>query len=84
MGKKIVFGAIGLVVIVVAVAVALVVTRLDRMVGDAVETYGRAATGTDVNIGSVDIAFRAMRRSSPSCSWTARISTRSNGGTRRT
>jgi len=60
-GNRPVFGAIGLVVIVVAVAVALVVTQLDRMVGDAVETYGRAATGTDVNVGSVDIALTEGR-----------------------
>jgi hypothetical protein len=61
MGKKIVLGAIGLVVIVVAVAVGLVVTQLDRMVGDAVATYGRAAAGTAVSVGSVDIALTEGR-----------------------
>jgi uncharacterized protein involved in outer membrane biogenesis len=61
MSKKIVFGAAAAVLVVVVAAVALVVTQIDRMVGDAVKTYGSAATGTDVSLSGVDIALTEGR-----------------------
>jgi hypothetical protein len=59
--KKIVLGAIGLLVIVVAVAVFFAVDELDSVVADAVKTYGRAVTGTDVDAGGVEIALTEGR-----------------------
>jgi hypothetical protein len=59
--KKIFLAAIAAVVIVVAVAVVLVTSQLDRMVADAVEAYGRAATGTSVSVGGVDVALTDAR-----------------------
>lgn len=61
MSKKVILGAVGLVLVVAAVGVLVVVTQLDRMIGDAVESYGSATTGTDVSLGSVDIALSEGR-----------------------
>jgi len=41
------------VVVAAVLAALLVFTQLDRMVASAVETYGSAATGTDVSLGGV-------------------------------
>ncbi len=56
MGKKIVVVAVGVVVVVIVAAVLLVGSHLDRYVDQAIEDYGRATTGTDVSLGSVDLA----------------------------
>jgi hypothetical protein len=61
MRKQVILGAIGTVVVAAGIAVFLVVTRLDRMVASAVETYGSAATGTDVRVAGVAIALTAGR-----------------------
>ena len=61
MRKTIVLGATGIVVVAAAAVVYLAVNRLDGVVADAVETYGRAATGTDVDVGGVDIALTEGR-----------------------
>ena len=59
MVKKIIWGSIALIVLVVGIAVTLVVTQADRFVADAVETYGSAATKTDVRVSGVDLALTA-------------------------
>jgi hypothetical protein len=60
MGKKI---AVVIAVVVAAAAgvAVFVVTQLDRMVADAVETYGQAATGTDVTVGGVNVSLTDSR-----------------------
>jgi uncharacterized protein involved in outer membrane biogenesis len=58
---KIAFGIVGVVLAVAVVAVVLVVTQVDRFVGNAVESYGRATTGTNVDVGGVDIALTQGR-----------------------
>jgi hypothetical protein len=57
MRKTIVLGSAGIVAVAAAAAVFLAVNKLDGVVGDAVATYGRAATDTDVDVGGVDIAL---------------------------
>src|SRR5262245_34620002 len=57
MGKRNVLGAVGLLVVVAAVVVFFAVNELDRVVADAVKTYGGAVTGTDVDVGGVEIAL---------------------------
>ena len=59
--KRLVLATIGIVVVAAAIAVFLAVNQLDGVVADAVETYGRAATGTDVDVGSVDVALTEGR-----------------------
>jgi hypothetical protein len=63
MGKKIVFGALVVIVIAVAAAILFVRTQLDGRVAAFIESYGRAATGTDVDVGSVDLAVTDGRGS---------------------
>lgn len=55
--KKVILGAVVLIVLVVGVAVTLVVSQADRLVADAVQTYGSAATKTDVSVSGVDLAL---------------------------
>jgi hypothetical protein len=55
--KKIIWGTIGGLVAVVAIAVALLGTQVDRVVADALETYGSAATHTAVDAAGVAIAL---------------------------
>lgn len=43
------------------VAILLLVSRVDRMVIAAVETYGSAATGTEVRLRGADVSLRATR-----------------------
>jgi hypothetical protein len=59
MGKKVIFAATAVIVVAAAVAVTFFLNRLDGAVGDYIERYGRAATGTDVSVGGVDIALTA-------------------------
>ena len=63
MTRRIVFALIGVVVVAAAVTVGLVVTRVDRLVADAVETYGGAATGTAVSVGAVEVELAKGRAS---------------------
>jgi hypothetical protein len=56
MGKKI--GIALAVVVICAIGAAIYVsTQLDTVIADAIESYGRATTGTDVSVGGVDIAL---------------------------
>jgi uncharacterized protein involved in outer membrane biogenesis len=57
MAKKFVLGFVGAALVIAVVAVVVVVNRIDRYVAEAVEDYGSASTGTDVSVGSVDIAL---------------------------
>lgn len=61
MSKRILIGAAGAIVVAAAVAAALFLSRLDRLVANAVETHGAVATGTEVSVGSVDVELRAGR-----------------------
>ncbi|MBA3563959.1 MAG: AsmA family protein [Gammaproteobacteria bacterium] len=56
---KITLGAIGALVLLVAVIAWLVLDNLDRLVTDAIESNGSAATGTSVNVDGLHIALRA-------------------------
>jgi hypothetical protein len=59
--KRLVLATIGIFVVAAAIGVFMAVNRLDGVVADAVETYGRAATGTDVHVGSVNVALAEGR-----------------------
>ncbi len=60
MGKKI--GIALAVVVICAIGAAIYVsTQLDAFVAAAIETHGRAMTGTDVSVGGVDIALTESR-----------------------
>jgi hypothetical protein len=58
MAKKVIFGLLAVVAIVIVAAIVFTRTQLDGIVASAVESYGSTATGTDVNVGSVDISVR--------------------------
>ncbi len=58
MKKKIAFGALGLVVLLGAMAIFLG-SNLDRIVKAAIETYGSQATGADVSVAKVEISPRS-------------------------
>jgi uncharacterized protein involved in outer membrane biogenesis len=60
MGKVIVIG-VAAVVVAAVLAVVLVSGRVDGYVARAIEEYGSAATGTNVNVGGVDIAVAQGR-----------------------
>src|SRR5882672_2550106 len=60
MGKKL-FAIAGVAVALILVAALYVTTHLGGYVGDAIEAYGRATTGTDVTVRSVDIAVTEGR-----------------------
>jgi hypothetical protein len=61
MGKRILFGLIALVVIAAAGVAWLVLTKGNEFVANAIETYGGAATGTSVRVGSVELALTQGR-----------------------
>jgi hypothetical protein len=53
--------ALAVVVICAIGAVVYVTTQVDTFVADAIKTYGRATTGTDVGVGGVQIALTEGR-----------------------
>ena len=55
--RKVIWGSLIALFVIVGVAVVLVITQADRVVADAVETYGSAAVGTDVGVSGVDLAL---------------------------
>lgn len=61
MGKKIILGSVTAVLLIGAVAVFLVVTRLDRFIQNQVEAYGSAATGTVVRLRGADVSLTESR-----------------------
>jgi hypothetical protein len=61
MGKRILVGLIAVVVLAAAGVTWLVMTRGDEFVASAIETYGSAATGTSVRVGSVALALTQGR-----------------------
>lgn len=56
-GKSLIWVVVGIAVIV-AIAVTILITNLDRIVKNGIETYGSAATGVPVSVGSVDVSIR--------------------------
>jgi len=61
MGKKILLGIVAVVVLAAAAAAWLVMTKGDQFVANAIETYGRAATGTNVAVRGVELALTQGR-----------------------
>jgi hypothetical protein len=61
MAKRILVGLIAVVVLVAAGITWLVMTKGDQFVASAIETYGSAATGTSVRVGSVELAMTQGR-----------------------
>jgi hypothetical protein len=61
MGKRILFGLIAVVVLVAAAVAWLYLTKGNQLVASAIETYGSAATGTSVSVGSVELALTQGR-----------------------
>jgi hypothetical protein len=61
MGKRILVGLIAIVVIAAAGVTWLVMTKGNQFVASAIETYGGAATGTSVSVGSVELALTQGR-----------------------
>ena len=61
MSKKVIVGAVGAALVVAIVVVVLVAGRVDRYVAQAIEGFGSATTGTDVNVGGVEIAVTKGR-----------------------
>jgi hypothetical protein len=60
MWTKIIIG-VAVVVLLVGGAALFFASRLDGIVADAIERYGGAATGTEVDVGGVDIAVTEGR-----------------------
>ena len=60
MKRLLLFGGIG-VVVIAAVAIYFVVSRLDSLVEAAIERYGTEIAGVPVHVGSVSIALRDGR-----------------------
>ncbi|MGH8495133.1 MAG: AsmA family protein [Gammaproteobacteria bacterium] len=56
---KITFGVVGLLILIIAVLVWFVLNNLDRLVTDAIESTGSAATGTALEVDGLQIALRA-------------------------
>ncbi len=54
---KVVWGLIAVLVALASAAVVFVMTQGDRWVADAVETYGSAATKTEVGVGGVQLSL---------------------------
>jgi len=61
MGKKILLGIVVVVVLAAAAAAWLVMTKGDQFVASAIETYGHAATGTNVAVRGVQLALTQGR-----------------------
>lgn len=61
MGKKILLGIVAVVVLAAAAATWLVLTKGNQFVAGAIETYGSAATGTDVSVGGVELSLTKGR-----------------------
>jgi hypothetical protein len=59
--KKIALAVAGILVLLIAGGLFFASTQVDRLVAGAIETYGRAATGTAVNVGNVDVALTEGR-----------------------
>jgi hypothetical protein len=59
--KRILVAALVAVVVVVAAGVLVVGSRLDRLVGAAIETYGSRLTGTAVTVAEVSVRLREGR-----------------------
>lgn len=56
---KITFGAVGVLILLIAIVAWLVLDNLDRLVTGAIESTGSAATGTSVDVDGLHIALRA-------------------------
>jgi hypothetical protein len=63
MRKKTAIAVAVVVVCALGAGILFMATQLDTFVADAIETYGRAATGTDVDVGRVAIALTESRGS---------------------
>jgi uncharacterized protein involved in outer membrane biogenesis len=61
MGRKVILIGAAAVLVVAIVAVVQIAGRVDGYVARAIEDYGSAATGTNVNVGGVDIAVTQGR-----------------------
>ena len=61
MGKRILFGVIAVIVLAAVGVTWLVMTKGNEIVANAIETYGGAATGTSVRVGSVELALTQGR-----------------------
>jgi hypothetical protein len=61
MGKRILFGLIAVVVLAAAGVAWFYLTKGNEIVASAIETYGSAATGTSVRVGSVELALTQGR-----------------------
>ena len=59
--KRILIGLIAVVVLAAAGVTWLVMTRGNEIVASAIETYGGAATGTSVRVGTVELALTQGR-----------------------
>src|SRR3954471_16819555 len=61
MGKRILLALIAVVVVAAAGVTWLVMTKGNEIVASAIERYGSAATGTSVDVGSVELALTQGR-----------------------
>jgi len=57
--SKIILSVTATVVVIVAIALIVVFTNLDRVIKYGVETYGPAATGTPVNLDNARVSIRS-------------------------
>jgi hypothetical protein len=57
MGKKIAIAVAAVVICAIGAGIFYFTSHVDAYVADAIETYGRATTGTSVSVGGVDIAL---------------------------